>query len=134
VHERNCLQVKTCSLLVSFVLTTSLSTSHRLFNFDEKLLSESLSTGDDNETLVCNQTLLNNVILERISNKCFENVDCFCLIPLNQTVGDNPMDSWMVIYGCGNQLVFTSLVERSVVQLPLAYGNVKAIYNLDDYV
>lgn len=105
---------------------------------DEKLLSESLINGDGNETLICNQTLLNNAILEKISNKCYENVDCFCLIPLNQTFMDaghaNPMNNWMVIYGCGSSLIFNTLAGHTVIQLPAAYGSVKAIFNLDDYV
>jgi flagellar assembly factor FliW len=97
---------------------------------------------DENETLLCNKTLLNNTILEKISNKCYVNVECFCLISMKNPFDDttapieNSMNNFngMVIIGCGNSIIFQTAVDHTKIQIPDSYGTVKTVCNLDDYV
>ncbi|XP_063705773.1 uncharacterized protein LOC134834897 [Culicoides brevitarsis] len=97
---------------------------YRLSNVDEKMLTE--ATGN-NESQIVNETLLNNVIVDRLWKTKYEApVDCHVIL--------EHFGSVMCIFSIKQTLLFYYEGNVRKIKLPKWISGLKAIYNLENYV
>lgn len=100
---------------------------YRLSNIDEKMVSEAVGNGTDGQEEIANETLLNNVVVDRLWNTTYEApVDAHIILDHFGTV--------MCIFSIGQTLLFYHQSSVRKTKLPKWISSVKAIYNLDNYI
>lgn len=115
--------------------------NYRLYNIDEKHLSESILETDQNDTVAANDTvsmndtLLNNVLIERIlceKNQYVIDATSFCIVALDDQVATTNI---LAIFGGSHGLMyFQNQFTSFKIAAPKILGNLKNLYNLDHFM
>jgi hypothetical protein len=103
---------------------------YKLTNIDEKLMSESMVSLNENETCVMNETHLKNVCLEcKTKAKLSKKVNCFARIATYE-------GEMFVIAGDGYLFIVDTKSKDPFVTIPYISGmsRIKKIFNLEDFM
>lgn len=101
---------------------------YKLHHIDEKVLSESIANVDENQTSLFNETLINNVILEKLPIPSInDKINGFSIISTTN-------DSCDVVY-CGNSSLDIRIAENiTKIVVPKIFQGVKSVYNCDNFM
>lgn len=101
---------------------------YKLHHIDEKVLSESIANVDENQTSLFNETLINNVILEKLPIPSInDKINGFSIISISK-------DSCNVVY-CGSSSLDVRIGQTvTKIVVPKNFQGVKSVYNLDNFM
>lgn len=101
---------------------------YKLHHVDEKLLSESIANVDENQTSLFNETLINNVILEKLPIPSInDKINGFSIISTTK-------DSCNLVY-CGTSSLDIRIGETvTKIVVPKIFQGVKSVYNFDNFM
>lgn len=101
---------------------------YKLHYIDEKILSESIANVEENQTRLFNDTLMNNVILEKLPLPSIaDKINGYSIISVSKYFCN-------VVY-CGNYSIDLRIGETvTKILIPKSFEGVKCIYNLDNFM
>lgn len=110
-----------------YIMCTS-GSIYKLHHIDEKLLFESIANVDENQTSLFNETLINNVILDKLPIPSInDKLTGFSIISVTK-------DFCNVVY-CGSSSIDIRIGQNiTKIVIPKSFEGVKSVYNLDNFL